>query len=78
MVTADPVDRDRVFIISFYLCDDSISVFEHPQRNSGRNVWTRAAAGLRHKSMTLMANISFVRFSFHFQNLLITDETDDI
>ncbi|XP_040004665.1 EF-hand domain-containing family member C2 [Xiphias gladius] len=35
MVTTDPVDRDRVFIISFYLCDDSISVFEHPQRNSG-------------------------------------------
>ncbi|XP_042351025.1 EF-hand domain-containing family member C2 [Plectropomus leopardus] len=35
MVANDPVDRDRVFIISFYLCDDSISVFEHPQRNSG-------------------------------------------
>ncbi|XP_076603763.1 EF-hand domain-containing family member C2 [Chaetodon auriga] len=35
MVTTDPVDRDRIFIISFYLCDDSISVFEHPQRNSG-------------------------------------------
>uniref|UniRef100_A0A8C4HZ87 EF-hand domain-containing family member C2 n=1 Tax=Dicentrarchus labrax TaxID=13489 RepID=A0A8C4HZ87_DICLA len=35
MVTNDPVDRDRVFIISFYLCDDSISVFEPPQRNSG-------------------------------------------
>ncbi|XP_059198699.1 EF-hand domain-containing family member C2 [Centropristis striata] len=35
MVTADPVDRDRRFIISFYLSDDSISVFEHPQKNSG-------------------------------------------
>ncbi|XP_026151493.1 EF-hand domain-containing family member C2 isoform X2 [Mastacembelus armatus] len=35
MVTADPVDRERLFIISFYLCDDSISVFERPQRNSG-------------------------------------------
>ncbi|KAM9347414.1 EF-hand domain-containing family member C2 [Symphorus nematophorus] len=35
MVTTDPVDRDRVFIISFYLCNDSISVFEHPQKNSG-------------------------------------------
>ncbi|KAE8299783.1 EF-hand domain-containing family member C2 [Larimichthys crocea] len=35
MVTTDAVDRDRVFIISFYLCDDSISVFERPQRNSG-------------------------------------------
>uniref|UniRef100_A0A3Q1EY84 EF-hand domain-containing family member C2 n=1 Tax=Acanthochromis polyacanthus TaxID=80966 RepID=A0A3Q1EY84_9TELE len=35
MVTSDAVDRERVFIISFYLCDDSISVFEPPQRNSG-------------------------------------------
>ncbi|XP_067373326.1 EF-hand domain-containing family member C2 isoform X2 [Channa argus] len=35
MVTTDPVDRERVFIISFYLSDDSISVYEHPERNSG-------------------------------------------
>lgn len=35
MVTTDPVDRDRVFIIYFYLCDDSICVFEQPQKNSG-------------------------------------------
>ncbi|XP_067460234.1 EF-hand domain-containing family member C2 [Thunnus thynnus] len=35
MVTNDEVDRDRVFIISLYLCDDSISVFERSQRNSG-------------------------------------------
>uniref|UniRef100_A0A671TV70 EF-hand domain-containing family member C2 n=1 Tax=Sparus aurata TaxID=8175 RepID=A0A671TV70_SPAAU len=35
MVTNDPVDSKRAFIISFYLCDDSISVFERPQRNSG-------------------------------------------
>ncbi|XP_034042598.1 EF-hand domain-containing family member C2 [Thalassophryne amazonica] len=33
MVTSDPADR--VFIISFFLCDDSISVFEPPQKNSG-------------------------------------------
>jgi len=36
MVTTDPVDRDRVFIIYFYLCDDSICVFEQPQKNSGK------------------------------------------
>uniref|UniRef100_UPI0037E72337 EF-hand domain-containing family member C2 n=1 Tax=Semicossyphus pulcher TaxID=241346 RepID=UPI0037E72337 len=36
MVTNDPLDRDSAFIVSFYLCDDSISVFERPQRNSGR------------------------------------------
>ncbi|KAM9709843.1 EF-hand domain-containing family member C2 [Menidia menidia] len=35
MITTDPVDRTRVFIISFYLSDDSMSVFEQPQRNSG-------------------------------------------
>ncbi|XP_037644734.1 EF-hand domain-containing family member C2 [Sebastes umbrosus] len=35
MVTTDPVNRDRVFIISFYLSDDSIGVFERPERNSG-------------------------------------------
>uniref|UniRef100_A0A3P8ULF5 EF-hand domain-containing family member C2 n=1 Tax=Cynoglossus semilaevis TaxID=244447 RepID=A0A3P8ULF5_CYNSE len=35
MVTDDPVDRERVFIISFYLSDDTVSVFERPQKNSG-------------------------------------------
>ncbi|XP_029937185.1 EF-hand domain-containing family member C2 [Myripristis murdjan] len=35
MVTSDPIFREREFIISFYLCDDTISVFEPPQRNSG-------------------------------------------
>ncbi|KAM9342044.1 EF-hand domain-containing family member C2 [Pholidichthys leucotaenia] len=35
MITADPVDKERVFILSFYLSDDSISVFEQPQKNSG-------------------------------------------
>ncbi|XP_071380863.1 EF-hand domain-containing family member C2 [Centroberyx affinis] len=35
MATIDPIDRDRAFIISFYLSDDTIGVFEPPQRNSG-------------------------------------------
>ncbi|KAM9851213.1 EF-hand domain-containing family member C2 [Aulostomus maculatus] len=35
MVTTDEVDRDRVFFITFYLSDDSISVYERPQKNSG-------------------------------------------
>lgn len=35
MVSEDPIDRERLFIISFYLSDDTISVFEPPQRNSG-------------------------------------------
>lgn len=29
------VERDRKFVISFYLADDTISVFEPPARNSG-------------------------------------------
>lgn len=37
MVTSSPVDRDRTFIISFYLGDDSISVFECLKKNSGKN-----------------------------------------
>ncbi|XP_066562925.1 EF-hand domain-containing family member C2 isoform X2 [Amia ocellicauda] len=35
MVTDNPIDSERKFIISFFLCDDTISVFEPPQRNSG-------------------------------------------
>ncbi|XP_054642272.1 EF-hand domain-containing family member C2 isoform X1 [Dunckerocampus dactyliophorus] len=35
MVTTSQVDSDREFIISFYLSDDSISVFERSQKNSG-------------------------------------------
>ncbi|XP_034550046.1 EF-hand domain-containing family member C2 [Notolabrus celidotus] len=35
MVTSDVIDRDRTFILSFFLTDDSISVFERPKRNSG-------------------------------------------
>uniref|UniRef100_A0A8D3CM09 EF-hand domain-containing family member C2 n=1 Tax=Scophthalmus maximus TaxID=52904 RepID=A0A8D3CM09_SCOMX len=35
LVSNDPVDRERVFFISFYLSDDTISVLERPQRNSG-------------------------------------------
>ncbi|XP_019732440.1 EF-hand domain-containing family member C2 [Hippocampus comes] len=35
MVTTSQVDSEREFIISFYLSDDSISVFERSQKNSG-------------------------------------------
>ncbi|XP_077473265.1 EF-hand domain-containing family member C2 isoform X1 [Stigmatopora argus] len=35
MVTTSQVDSDREFIVSFYLSDDSISVFERTQKNSG-------------------------------------------
>lgn len=33
--TTRPIDIDRTFIIFFYLSDDTIAVFERPQRNSG-------------------------------------------
>ncbi|XP_041127668.1 EF-hand domain-containing family member C2-like [Polyodon spathula] len=35
MITDSPVDSERQFIISYFLCDDTIAVFEPPQRNSG-------------------------------------------
>uniref|UniRef100_A0AAY4DGB5 EF-hand domain-containing family member C2 n=1 Tax=Denticeps clupeoides TaxID=299321 RepID=A0AAY4DGB5_9TELE len=35
METDSAIDRERTFIISFYLCDDTMGVFEPPQRNSG-------------------------------------------
>ena len=35
MDTNYSVDMSRRFIVSFYLSDDTIAVFEPPQRNSG-------------------------------------------
>uniref|UniRef100_A0A672IEE7 EF-hand domain (C-terminal) containing 2 n=1 Tax=Salarias fasciatus TaxID=181472 RepID=A0A672IEE7_SALFA len=35
MATTDPVDQERLFHVSYHLCDDTISVFERPQKNSG-------------------------------------------
>ena len=35
MVTDKPEDVDRQFVISYYMEDDTLSVFEPPQRNSG-------------------------------------------
>ena len=35
MVTAKPIDQSRRFIISYFLSDDTILVFEPPVRNSG-------------------------------------------
>ena len=35
MDTTKPIDMDRRFIISYFLSDDTILVFEPPVRNSG-------------------------------------------
>ncbi|XP_030055562.1 EF-hand domain-containing family member C2 isoform X2 [Microcaecilia unicolor] len=35
LITDNPIDKDRKFIVSYYLSDDTIQVFEPPQRNSG-------------------------------------------
>ncbi|KFV12664.1 EF-hand domain-containing family member C2, partial [Pterocles gutturalis] len=35
LVTDSPIDKDRKFIISYFLSDDTISVFEHIQKNTG-------------------------------------------
>lgn len=41
MNTTKPIDQERRFIISYYLSDDTISVFEPPVRNSGiyNSIW---------------------------------------
>lgn len=36
MATDNPIDKERKFIIAYFLSDDTVSVFEPPQRNSGR------------------------------------------
>jgi len=36
LITDSPVDKDRKFIISYFLSDDTISVFEHKQQNTGK------------------------------------------
>jgi hypothetical protein len=35
MDTNRPIDQNRYFIISYFLCDDTILVYEPSQRNSG-------------------------------------------
>ncbi|KAM6290237.1 EF-hand domain-containing family member C2 [Porphyrio hochstetteri] len=35
LITENPVDKDRKFIISYFLSDDTISVFEHTEWNTG-------------------------------------------
>ena len=35
MDTSRPIDVDRRFTVFFHLSDDTITVFEPPQRNSG-------------------------------------------
>ncbi|XP_072282959.1 EF-hand domain-containing family member C2 [Pyxicephalus adspersus] len=35
LITENPIDLERKFIISYFLSDDTIAVFEPPQRNSG-------------------------------------------
>ena len=37
MDTEKPIDKDRRFIISYFLSDDTILVFEPPVRNSGES-----------------------------------------
>ena len=47
--TRDPIQADRRFIISYYLSDDSIYVFEPPVKNSGKFNWTSEHFLILHK-----------------------------
>lgn len=57
MNTTKPIDQERRFIISYYLSDDTISVFEPPVRNSGM-----------YNSIRYVSVCSY----FHFQNQQFT------
>jgi len=35
LVSKSSADKDRHFVISYYLCDDTISVYENPLHNTG-------------------------------------------
>jgi hypothetical protein len=35
IITKDPIQAQRRFVISYYLADDTISIYEPPMRNSG-------------------------------------------
>lgn len=35
MVSNKPIDQERIFVVSYYLADDTIGVYEPPQRNTG-------------------------------------------
>ena len=35
METANPIDKDRRFVISYFLADDTLQVYEAIERNSG-------------------------------------------
>jgi len=37
IITKDPIQAARHFVISYYLADDTISIHEPPSRNSGMN-----------------------------------------
>lgn len=74
--TRVPEDFDRRFIISFYLADDSISIYEPAQKNSGimegkflerrkyKNV-DNAMAFITPSDMALGGNIKINGYSFH-------------
>lgn len=38
MDTTRPIDQDRRFIIFYHLSDDTISIYEPIQRNSGKEI----------------------------------------
>ncbi len=39
--TTRPIDMDRQFIVFYHLSDDTITLFEPPQRNSGNRKHAR-------------------------------------
>ena len=80
--TRVPEDVDRRFIIAFYLADDTISIFEPVQKNSGvmegkflerrayKNV-DRAGASVTPSDLAIGGDVKINGYSFH---VLSSDE----
>ncbi|NXL90127.1 EFHC2 protein, partial [Alectura lathami] len=81
LVTNSPVDKDRTFIICYYLSDDTISVFEQIQRNTASDkILGRKKAGnhivskKREKQLQKAQDLFIgARVCFHGHDFLLVD-----
>ena len=74
--TTRPIDIDRTFIIFFYLSDDTIAVFERPQRNSG-TLSFNAFSISDNKSLHQLIPSGIIAGSFMERNRITKSKTQD-
>lgn len=79
--TRVPEDVDRRFIVSFFLADDTLSIYELPQKNSGilegkflhRNKYKNVDKNMAFLTLTDLAIGGDVRINGHFFHILDAD-----